>query len=527
ILRHHRLHYSCVDVRTRFASSPGHCVRPKTLEYASKVCPKSSNGRGPLHLAKYPFLLFKWAVLRNAPVLSIFVLAIWGLQVVANFPPGALTVVLQPQITNSTATAIALKTAAGGVSTDETMNTAVAIMDPMQYGNDFSIIGLEHNLLRPLAAMPISGHMATETTFFTCRPGQVTYKVNVTYINGAQGFNVSIDPTTIRQLTDVTQNITFEACAIGCTCCGKPGCNCLVPADWSTKNPIAWTNANLKWLSDINNMAIIESMTLALEGQYNVAIQDPRSTYINYTDISGKVLNISQIITIDETSGGDDIYGAIAVEDITGPRNGTIIGSTKLNTLYNAYNNTVGPNIVINQDNLNEMLQNVTLSLMNNFGLWTTNVTATQSTLQNFYSFPQKLNLLLPYYISLLVALPLLVTGAWVLRDNGVSATDGGFLQILTTTSASVRLRRVAVAGSSGGEENVPKSLKELEVMYGLLDDENGRRCVGFGLADEVVRVERGARSMNIEMVRLPDAGRESGEGSEASASGNEASGRS
>lgn len=93
-------------------------------------------------------------------------------------------------------------------------------------------------------------------------------------------------------------------------------------------------------------------MALALEGQYNVAIEDPKTTYINYTEINGQTLNLSEIVTVDQSSGGDDIYGTIALEDITGPRNGTIIGSIKLNTLYNTYNNTVGPNLVINQENL-------------------------------------------------------------------------------------------------------------------------------------------------------------------------------
>lgn len=77
-----------------------------------------------------------------------------------------------------------------------------------------------------------------------------------------------------------------------------------------------------------------------------------------------------------------------------------------------------------------------------------------------------------------------------------MSATDGGFLQILTTTSASKTLHRVAEGGSLGGEENVSKELKELKIKLGELNSGRGARRAGFGTEDEVAPIiETEARS--------------------------------
>lgn len=55
-----------------------------------------------------------------------------------------------------------------------------------------SVANLNITILRPFAEI-LSGHVATQRTFFECRPGQATYNVNVTYINGVQNFDVNIE----------------------------------------------------------------------------------------------------------------------------------------------------------------------------------------------------------------------------------------------------------------------------------------------------------------------------------------------
>lgn len=149
----------------------------------------------------------------------------------------------------------------------------------------------------------------------------------------------------------------------------------------------------------------------------------------------------------------------------------------------------------INQDVLNAMLANITLSSVAAFNLWTTNVDITQDLSVNVYSFSRPLNLLLPYFLILLLALPLIVLGLYSIYANGVSATDGGFLQLLTTTRGSKVIDKAAKGGCLGGDENIPDELKNIRVRFGELINENsgsGPRLAGFGTEDEVVTLRKG-----------------------------------
>jgi hypothetical protein len=115
------------------------------------------------------------------------------------------------------------------------------------------------------------------------------------------------------------------------------------------------------------------------------------------------------------------------------------------------------------------------------------------------YSFSNKLNLLLPYYLSLIISLPLLAIRGVCLHDNGVSAIDRGFLQILITTSNSKALHEAASSGALGGQENVPEELKKLKVKYGQLTSgeeemKTVRMRVGFGVEDEVKPIQKGVK---------------------------------
>jgi hypothetical protein len=341
----------------------------------------------------------------------------------------------------------------------------------------------------------------SNTSFLLCRPGQVKYNVNITYLNGIQRFDIETDPESARILTDVTRPVPGRSCGIDetCGCCGSPGCDCGPRAQWS--------NDSLQWMSDANNMAIIESMTLTLEGQYNVEanITDYKSNSAN-----ASVSDLRPVSTLDT----DIDYSAFpfflndASSASAGPVNGTIIANTALHLNVDAYSSTEGPNLAITEDILNEILQNITLSLMSTFPIWQSEVNATTSQLRNEYSFSNKLNLLLPYYVSLVIALPLIGTGGLSLYRNGVAATDGGFLQILTTTAASRALHEKAVEGALGGDLNVPEELRELRASYGeIVGGKEGvegvegvrRRRVGFGVESEVVPIQKGVNYGGVE----------------------------
>lgn len=70
------------------------------------------------------------------------------------------------------------------------------------------------------------------------------------------------------------------------------------------------------------------------------------------------------------------------------------------------------------QDIMNDYLFNMTVSMMEAYGQWNTTVNATQSTLINVYRFSQPLNLILPYFISVALALPFIIVGGLALVCN-------------------------------------------------------------------------------------------------------------
>lgn len=97
--------------------------------------------------------------------------------------------------------------------------------------------------------------------------------------------------------------------------------------------------------------------------------------------------------------------------------------------------------------------------------------------------------------------MPFILLGLWALRHNGVSAIDGGFIQLVTTTTGSKALNREAAAGSLGGQENIPEGLQNLKIRFGELRNKTkyelgGRggefRRAGFGIEDEIAPLTKG-----------------------------------
>lgn len=187
-------------------------------------------------------------------------------------------------------------------------------------------------------------------------------------------------------------------------------------------------------------------------------------------------------------------------------RNGSIIANTKFNRAFNEYQLlgghdeiSQGVGIRITESLLNELLANITISIVSSSGMWKTTTNTTQSVNVNVYTFSRPLNLIMPYFLLLCLALPFLLLGILALYQNGVSATDGGFIQVLSTTTGSGELQRVATGGCLGGEENIPKELKELKIRFGeMINSERGDkqgeaiiRQASFGIESEVAPLKR------------------------------------
>ncbi|CAN9374451.1 unnamed protein product [Alternaria alternata] len=128
-------------------------------------------------------------------------------------------------------------------------------------------------------------------------------------------------------------------------------------------------------------------------------------------------------------------------------------------------------------DMANELLINTTISALALNQRFDT-VNGTETLNFNAYRFENKLAFFLPYGLSLVLAIPILVLGfvALYAQNHGVSAISGGFLQLLMTTTGRTSLEAMVTRGSGtlGGYENVSKELREMEVRFGELIEVSG-----------------------------------------------------
>lgn len=179
--------------------------------------------------------------------------------------------------------------------------------------------------------------------------------------------------------------------------------------------------------------------------------------------------------------------------------NTTVIADTRFNKIGNTFffaEEDQGPELSITKELLQEALFNITLSTIFSTNLGSQTTTVATTVFQNVYFFSEKPQFFIPYFGTLVITLPFLILGLLALRWNGVSAAEG-FIQILTTTTGSKALDKASAGGCLGGEENVPKELKELRVRFGELvgiteDEKRVIRRAGFGIEDEIVPLQKG-----------------------------------
>jgi hypothetical protein len=137
---------------------------------------------------------------------------------------------------------------------------------------------------------------------------------------------------------------------------------------------------------------------------------------------------------------------------------------------------------------LNELLTNITMSLMT-LDVWTDNINVTATVYRNTYDFSRKINLILPYTLSIAFGLLIVGLGLGSLFYNGVPANDG-FMQVMMATRGRTEMERLVLQQSLVGSKEVSKELKDLMVRYGELvmeDAMEGDKIWGFGTAEETV----------------------------------------
>ncbi|OGM49451.1 hypothetical protein ABOM_001699 [Aspergillus bombycis] len=293
----------------------------------------------------------------------------------------------------------------------------------------------------------------------TCRPRRAKYHVVQRFGNGEQSSTVTISD--VRNLVEMDEKFYFS------------------------KNNM--TQAVVDTIRDRNIMTLIMAMTKG---------------------ISGKVWAMVYGVDSLEPISQEALTGSTVVKD------NILVQSTRL---FNGYSDTWEGTLTtwyslftVNEEILNSMLANITLSAINHFQLWPTLTNVTRQDLRTQYVWSRPLNLLLPYFLSLGVALPLAALGYWSLRKNGVPATDNGFLQVVMSTRGNHKLDQLAMGGCLGGNHNESAELKNLEVQFGeLVQPDRSRldmepnhpgyhttdvRLAGFAPKDEVAPLVVGKR---------------------------------
>ncbi|KAF7953504.1 uncharacterized protein EAE97_000903 [Botrytis byssoidea] len=342
-----------------------------------------------------------------------------------------------------------------------------------------------------------------------CTPGRALYTVNNTYISNILTRNVTT--TFISPLTNLVLHTHDNSVIVP----GFTNVSGITSGYYFGSNPANWSAEALAYYRDLNMMTILDTMFYYLAGEF--------------TALPAVLLDNDEeraVDAIDATGWGEDSPGFGNADNwSSGALNGTIISRTPLNTAFTHYttNSSANPSFVITQNALNALLQNITLSASLSYSLWSTPTNTSMLTLHNIYSFSQPLNLLLPYFLSLLLSLPFLILGLWALVQNGVAAQDANFTQLLCTTSSlsappptpglsnrtssmaiPSQLRTLTQAACLGNTESLSKPLKELRIRYGELKNPNGNpgmgnsipivdiRRAGFGLENEVEPLVKG-----------------------------------
>jgi hypothetical protein len=176
------------------------------------------------------------------------------------------------------------------------------------------------------------------------------------------------------------------------------------------------------------------------------------------------------------------------------PRNIAI--DTRFNSQRDNYTRgqSEGPVFNVTAALLNEPLFDLTISAALQLGYWNSSATISTTKFVNVYSMFSLKQLIVPYLACLSTSLPFLVLGLLSLRQDGVSAIQGGFIQVLMTTIGSEILKKAATGSCLGADENVPDELKRLRIRFGELIGGYAYdvRRAGFGTEGEVIPLRRG-----------------------------------
>jgi hypothetical protein len=153
-------------------------------------------------------------------------------------------------------------------------------------------------------------------------------------------------------------------------------------------------------------------------------------------------------------------------------------------------------NLNITEASLNELLTNITISLLT-LHMWTRPVTVNSTEYRNMYHFSRPLNLILPYVLCLGIGLIIVIVGLLSMWQNGVPATDGGFVQVMMATRGRTEMETLVLQHGLANPGALSEKLQDLRIRYGELvvgeermADDVGKRC-GFGTMEETISLRK------------------------------------
>ncbi|KAF2177220.1 hypothetical protein K469DRAFT_809876 [Zopfia rhizophila CBS 207.26] len=166
------------------------------------------------------------------------------------------------------------------------------------------------------------------------------------------------------------------------------------------------------------------------------------------------------------------------------------IKHTPFNINYQKQNSTVS-DIQISKEFLNAALVDIALSAVEGLNFYSTSVNTTEEDFQNIFWFDNQLRLVLPYFLTFLLALPFVIIGMIRLWRNRDEAPVG-----------SEKLQSAAkdVCYTFGlSEMAAQERLKHLKLRYGEMNSESGKRRAWF----ETEKETRGLKRRNISAVAV------------------------
>ncbi|KAL5363380.1 hypothetical protein BJX96DRAFT_155612 [Aspergillus floccosus] len=260
-----------------------------------------------------------------------------------------------------------------------------------------------------------------------CVPSKAEYTVQMAYQENIQHVTVSTDESSIRPLSSlVNQHI-------------------VVPLA-SYQTPGMLNSTAIAFFEDANLATLIYAMAQKLTGTFNASLAAISSTETDNSrhDYQQVEATVSPTLSLPNETARETL---MTLSRYFSPVH--LSTADRVNILYPQTSSI----FTVNATTLNTILANITLSTIPFTNYWSTHATQTRIVPVNVFAFSQPLNLILPYAVLLGGGLCALVLGGWALRTNGVAATDGGFLQILTTTRGSAEVDRVARGCCLGSEE--------------------------------------------------------------------------